>query len=180
MSSPASLKRSHADTWLDDNLCPSNHDTGAAAQVAPSTQFRPRRSPSPANVPMPTGSGAMTNSVIDGPAPSTATVEKSNKRTKLTYAEKEARQIEKQFKELQKAEEKAKKEEEKAKKEEEEKMKKEAEKAKKEDEKRVRDAEKEERKRLKDEQAKAKEAEKRRKMEEKQKLEEEKNKKARV
>ena len=179
MSSPASLKRSHADTWLDDNLYLINHDTGAAAQVAASTQFRPR-SPSPANVPMPTSSAAGTNSVVDVPAASTATVEKPNKKAKLTYAEKEAKMIEKQFKEQQKAEEKAKKEEEKAKKDEEEKTKKEAEKAKKEDEKRIRDAEKEERKRLKDEQAKVKEAEKRRKMEEKQKLEDEKNKKARV
>lgn len=165
MSSPASLKRSYADTWLDDNfprlISP---NSSAATQLTASTQVR-SRSPSPAKVPIPTVSVASTTPAAAVLAPSAATPEKSNKRTKLTYAEKEAMQIEKQFKEQQKAEEKAKKE---------------AEKAKKDEEKRARDAEKEERKKIKKEQAKAKEAEKQRKLEEKLKIEEEKNKKARV
>ena len=183
MSSPASLKRSYADTWLDDNLPdPISPISGAATQVAASTQDR-SQSPSPAKAPISTIAVASNTPTAAVLAPSAATPEKCNKRTKLTYAEKEAIQIEKQFKEQQKAEEKAKKEAEKEamqiekqfkeQQKAEEKAKKGAEKAKKEEEKRTKDAEKEERMKIKKEQAKAKETEKQRKLEEK-------NKKARV
>ena len=151
MSSPASLKRSYADSGLDDQ----NNDQitptpNALLQVAASNQVCPL-SPKPANLPIPTSPAASSSCTPAIPDPPAATVETSVKRAKLTFAEKEARQIEKQFKEQQKAEEKAKKEE----------------------EKRIKDAEKDERK-------KAKEAESLKKLEEKQKAEEEKNKKARV
>ena len=179
MSSPASLKRSYADTGFEGHLLDQITPTLSDATHVPASSHICPRSPSPASHPMPTSSATSNSPTAAIPGPSTATLEKSNKRTKLTYAEKEARQIEKHFKEQQRAEERAKKEEEKAKKEEE-KAKKEAEKAKKEEEKRIKEEEKEERKKIKEEQAKVREAEKRRKLEEKQKIEEERNKKARV
>ena len=172
MSSPASLKRSYADTGLDDNLHDQVTPTPSATTQTPISSQICSRSPSPANHAMPTSSTVPNTATPSVPGAYAATVEKSNKRTKLTAAEKEVRQIEKQFKEQQRAEEKAKKEEEKTKKE--------TEKAMKEEERRVKDAEKEERKKVKEEQAKVREAEKQRKLEEKQKAEEEKNKKARV
>lgn len=172
MSSPASLKRSYADTGLDERPRDQSTPTPSAPtqEIASSQACSP--SPSPANLPLSTTSAASNSSTTANPGPSGATTEKSNKRNKLTFAEKEARQIEKQFKEQQRAEEKTKREEEKAKREEE--------KAKRDEERRVKDAEKEERKKVKEEQAKVREAEKQRKLEEKQKAEEEKNKKARV
>lgn len=172
MSSPASLKRSYADTGLDERPRDETTPTPNAPtqQITSSQACSP--SPSPANLPISTSPAALNNSTAVIPGSADATAEKSNKRTKLTFAEKEARQIEKQFKEQQRTEEKTKREEEKAKKEEE--------KAKKDEERRVRDAEKEERKKVKEEQAKVRETEKQRKLEEKQKVEEEKNKKARV
>ena len=172
MSSPASLKRSYADTGLDERPRDETTPTPSAPtqELASSQACSP--SPSPANPLLSTGSATLTTSTAAVVGSSDATAERSNKRTKLTFAEKEAKQIEKQFKEQQKAEEKTKREEEKAKKE--------GEKAKRDEERRVRDAEKEERKKVKEEQAKAREAEKQRKLEEKQKAEEEKNKKARV
>ena len=103
---------------------------------------------------------------------SATTAAKHNKKTKITFAEKAARQTERQFRERQKAEEKTRKDEEKAKTVEQKYIK--AEKQ------RVRDAEKEERKKTKEEQAKLRGAEKLRKLEERNKAEEEKNKKARV
>lgn len=171
MSSPASLKRSYADTGLEGHLRDQMTPTPSAAAQGPASSQAPSPSPSPTNLPMPTSSADSNTSATTTLDSSSATVEMSNKRTKLTFAEKESRQIEKQFKEQQKAEEKTKREEEKAKKWEE--------KARKDDERRVKDAEKEERKKAKEEQAKARGAEKQRKLEEKQKAEEEKNKKAR-
>ena len=173
MSSPASLKRPYADTGLDDGY---RRDQGtptlsAATQVPASSQAC-SPSPSPANLLIPTSTAASNTSTITGQGSSAAIAEKSNKRSKLTFAEQEAGRIEKQFKEQQKAEEKAKREGEKTKKEEE--------KARKDEEKRVKDAEKEDRKRVKEEQAMVREAERQRKLDEKQKAEEEKNKKARV
>ncbi|CAD6577142.1 MAG: hypothetical protein ASARMPRED_008140 [Alectoria sarmentosa] len=172
MSSPASLKRPYADTGLDDGY---RRDQGtptlsAATQVPASSQAC-SPSPSPANLLIPTSTAASNTSTITGQGSSAAIAEKSNKRSKLTFAEQEAGRIEKQFKEQQKAEEKAKREGEKTKKEEE--------KARKDEEKRVKDAEKEDRKRVKEEQAMVREAERQRKLDEKQKAEEEKNKKAR-
>ena len=174
MSSPASLKRSYADTGLDER--PRLREDTTPTPSAPTREIASSQacspSPSPANIPLSTNSAALNNSTAAIPGPSDDTTEKSNKRTKLTFAEKEAKQIERQFKEQQKAEEKTKREEEKAKKEEE--------KARRDEERRVKDAKKEERKKVKEEQAKVREAEKQRKLEEKQKAEEEKNKKARV
>ena len=172
MSSPASLKRSYADTGLDERPRDDTTPTPGAPkqEIASSQACSP--SPSLANLPLSTSSAALNNSTAVIPGSSDDTTERSNKRTKLTFAEKEAKQIERQFKEQQKAEEKTKREEENAKKEEE--------KARRDEERRVKDAEKEERKKVKEEQAKVREAEKQRKLEEKQKAEEEKNKKARV
>lgn len=172
MSSPASLKRSYADTGLDGQLRDQLTPTPSAAIQVPASSQACSLSPSPTNLPMPTSSADSNTSTTTIPGSSDATLEKSSKSSKLTFAEKEARQVEKQFKEQQKAEEKTKREEEKARKWEE--------KARKDEERRVKDAEKEERKKAKGEQAKAREVEKQRKLEEKQKIEEEKNKKARV
>ena len=172
MSSPASLKRSYADTGLDERLRDETTPTPSAPTQAIASSQACSSSPNPANLPMSTSSAALNNPTAAIPGPADATAEKSNKRNKLTFAEKDARQIEKQFKEQQKAEEKTKREEEKAKRDEE--------KFKRDEERRAKDAEKEERKKVKEEQAKLREAEKQRKLEEKQKAEEEKNKKARV
>lgn len=172
MSSPASLKRSFADTGLDAHLRDQITPTPSANAHVPSSSQACSRSPSPANLPLSTSSAASNTSPAAVQGSSAATVDKSNKRTKLTYAEKEARQIEIHFKEQQRAEERAKKEEEKAKKEEE--------KAKREEEKAKKDLEKQVRKMMKEEQAKVRDDEKQRKLEEKQKAEEEKNKKAKV
>ena len=195
MSSPACLKRSYADTGLDepypDQITPSS--SALTPAVAPKQNVL--SSPSPANVHIPDGFTAASSSANPAVPDSSATqMEKSNKKVKLTYAEKEAERIEKQFNEQQKAQQKMKKEEEKEFREQqkaEEKIKKDMEKQfkeqqkaeekiKKEEEKRIKEAEKEERKKVKEEQAKAREAEKQKKMEEKQKVEEEKSKKARV
>lgn len=172
MSSPASLKRSFADTGLDAHLRDQITPTPSANAHVPASSQACSRSPSPANLPVSTSSAASRTSPVAVQGSSAATIDKSNKRTKLTYAEKEARQIEIHFKEQQKAEERAKKEEEKAKKEEE--------KAKREEEKAKKDLEKQVRKMMKEEQAKVRDDEKQRKLEEKQKAEEEKNKKAKV
>ena len=158
MSSPASLKRSHADTGLDEPLRNQNTPTPIAAAQIPGSSQVYSQSPSPANLPLPTNSPAFNIPTATAPDNSTTVAERFSKKTKLSYAEKEAKQIEKQFREQQKAEEKIKKEEEKARKDE---------------EKRCKDAEKEERKKVKEEQAKLREAEKQKKLEEK-------NKKARV
>lgn len=172
MSSPASLKRSFADTGLDAHLRDQITPTPSANAHVPASSQACSRSPSPANLPVSTSSAASNTSPAAVQGSSAATIDRSNKRTKLTYAEKEARQIEIHYKEQQKAEERAKKEEEKAKKEEE--------KAKREEEKAKKDLEKQVRKMMKEEQAKVRDDEKQRKLEEKQKAEEEKNKKAKV
>ena len=172
MASPASLKRSYADTGFDGQLRDQSTPTSSAAIQVPGSSQARSLSPSPTSLPMPTSSADSNTSGTIIPDPFSATVEKSSKRSKLTFAEKEARQIEKEFKEQQKAEEKTQREKEKAWKWEE--------KARKDEERQVKDAEREERKKAKAEQAKAREAEKQRKLEEKQKVEEEKNKKARV
>ena len=172
VSSPASLKRSYADTGLDGSPQYQITPARSSAPQVPASSQACSPSPSPVNLPIFASSVASNTTAAAVPGPLAATVERPNKRTKLNFAEKEARQIERQFKEQQRAEEKTKKGEEKAKRWEN--------KARKHEEKRVKDAEKEERKKLKEEQAKAREAEKQRKQEEKQKAEEEKNKKARV
>ena len=172
MSSPPSAKRSYADTGLDEHLRNQIIPTpSAVTQVSASGQAC-SPSPSPANLSMSTSSATSKTITAAAPGASVAIADNANKRTKLTFAEKEAKQIEKKFKEQQKAEEKAKKEEERTKREEG--------KARKDEEKRVKEAEKEERKKVKEEQAKAREAEKQRKLEEKQKAEEDKDKKAKV
>ena len=165
MSSPASLKRSFAETGLDRDL--ENQTTPIAnALTQPSRSSQAcSPSPSPASRAVPTSSVTFNPSTAAVPSPCSAITDKSDKRAKLTFAEKEARRIEKQFKEQQKMAETRKKEEEKARKDE---------------ERRARDVEKEERKKLKEGQAKAKEVERQKKLEEKQKAEEEKDKKARV
>ena len=161
MSSPASLKRSFADTGLDGDVPKQSMSTANALTQPPTSSQACSPSPSP--------SRALTTSSVAG---CTAVAGRPEKRAKLTFAEKEARRVEKQFKEQQKMEETKRKEEEKAKRCEE--------KARKDEEKRARDVEKEERKKLREDQAKAKEVEKQKKLEEKQKAEEEKDKKARV
>ena len=158
MSSLASLKRSYADIGLDEHLRNQNTPTSMAATSIPTSSQVYSQSPSPANLPLPTDSAAFNTFTGIVQEKCTTLAERSNKRTKLSYADKEAKQIEKQFKEQQKAEEKAKKDEEKAKRDE---------------EKRIKDAEKEERKKVKEEQTKLREAEKQKKLDEK-------NKKARV
>ena len=151
MSSPASLKRSFADTGLDEHSQHQITSSPTAAARVPVSNQASSQSPSPTDLPTCTSSAASDTAAAAVTDPSTATARKSNQRTKLTFAEKEATRIEKQFKEQQKVEEKATKE---------------GEQAKKKEEKRVKDAEKEERK-------KVREAEKQKKLEEK-------NKKARV
>ena len=168
MSSPASLKRSFADTGLDEHSQHQITPSPTAAVRVPVSNQASSQSPSPTNLPMCTSSAASNTAaaaVTDVTDPSTATAENSNQRKKLTFAEKEATRIENQFKEQQKVEEKATKEEEQAKKK--------KEKVRRDEEKRVKDAEKEERKKVREEQAKVREAEKQKKLEEK-------NKKARV
>ena len=158
MSSPACLKRSYADTGLDEQYPNHTTPTPSVDTLAVASSQNVPLSPSPANLPLPTASIAgpsTSNSTVLGP--SATTTEKPNKKVKLTYAEKEAEQIGKKFKEQQKAEEKIKKKE-----------------------KRVKEAEKKERKKLKEEQAKVKEIERQKKLEEKQRAEEEKNKKVRI
>lgn len=172
MSSPASLKRSYADSGLDGHLRDQITPTPSAATQAPASSEACSPTPGSTNLPIHTISTTSDSSAAACIGSSTASAEKSNKRSKLTFAEKEARQIERQFKEQQRAEEKTKKEVEKAKKEEERYMKDEA--------RRNKEAEKEERKKVKEEQAKVRGVEKQRKMEEKLKAEEDKNKKARV
>ena len=165
MSSPASLKRSFADTGLDEHSQHQITPSPTAAARVPVSNQASSQSPSPTDLPMCTSSAASDTAAAAVTDPSTATAEKSNQRITLTFAEKEATQIENQFKEQQKVEEKATKEEEQAKKK--------KEKVRRDEEKRVKDAEKEERKKVREEQSKVREAEKQRKLEEK-------NKKARV
>ena len=172
MSSPASLKRSYADTGLDGRVRDETTPTPSGATQVPVSSQACSRSPSSVDLPMSTSSTAFNTSIAAIPDSATALAEIPNKRPKLTFAENQDKQMERQLKEQQRVEEKTKKEEEKAKKEEE--------KARRNEEKRVKEAEKEDRKKSKEGQAKAREAEKQRKLEEKQKAEEEKNKKARV
>ena len=165
MSSPASLKRSFADTGLDGDLQKQSTPTANALTQPPSSSQVCSSSPSPSSRALTTSSVDFNASTAAVPSAGTAISGRPDKRAKLTFAEKEARRVEKQFKEQQKMEETRKKEEEKARKDE---------------ERRARDVEKEKRKKLKEGQAKAREAERQKKLEEKQKAEEEKDKKARV
>lgn len=168
MASPTSLKRTSADAGLDGNPQPQvPSTTSTPLTTLPSSPVdTPEFCPGPSTRPNPI------HHVIPTDSTAPAFLEKSNKRSKLTFAEKEAREIEKQFKEQQRAEEKVKKEIERVKREEE--------RIKREEEKRIRDAAKEERKKAKEQQAKLRKVEKQKRLDEKQKLEEEKNKKARV
>ena len=172
MSSPVSLKRSFAEAGLHEDLRKQSTPTANAPTQHPRSSQACSPSPSPSSRALTTSSVAGDPCTAAVPSPCPVIAERSDKRAKLSFAEKEARRVEKQFKEQQKIEETRKKEEKKAKKWEE--------KARKDEERRARDVEKEERKKLKEGQAKAKEVEKQKKLEEKQKAEEEKDKKARV
>jgi chromatin assembly factor 1 subunit A len=147
---------------------PARSTTGSLTDLGTAT---PHRGQSPM-LGVPPASSATTSpsafAALNGSAPPL-------KKTKLTFAEKEARRIEKEFKDRQKAEEKARKEaerqahaEEKARKE-----------AEKEAERKKREAEREEKRVAQEAEKAAKEEKRRKKEEEKQKAEEEKRKKER-
>ena len=109
MSSPASLKRSYADSDLDGQLRDKITPTSSAGIQAPASNQTCSPSPSPANLLMSTSSAASNISAAAAAGPPVVTAEMSNKRTKISFAEKEARQMEKQFKDQQLAEDKARK-----------------------------------------------------------------------
>lgn len=184
MASPNSLKRRYDDAALDEspnktqelhapaaeftasNLPSSPHNQGSLS-VFPGTIH---------NESSPLRPAAQESAIHALPGSAAPATEKANKKSKLTYAEKEARRIEKEFKDKQRAEELAKKEEEKLQKEKE-KAEREKDRLAKAEEKRLKE---EEKKKAKDEKDRLREEEKAKKEEERQKKEEEKIKKARV
>ena len=195
MASPNSLKRTYAETGLENLTDAQDHPSTFQAiptsfSMAGTLENASTRAPaealqitkSPGSPPMPGSSAPNTESTYVA-APLTASQPLTEK-PKFTFSEKEARRVEKEMKERQKAEEKARKEEEKA----EEKARKEEEKAeekakkeaKREEEKRVKEAEKEQKLRIKEEEKRLKLEELQLKEEERHRKEEERIKKARV
>ena len=105
--------------------------------------------------PLPEDASSVVRNHCTQSAPTPHTVSTTNKKPKLTAAERESKKLEKEAKDRQKAEEKVKKEE----------------------EKQLKDAEKEERRRLREEQSKLKEEERKLKEDEKRRKEDEKKRK---
>ena len=189
MASPKSLKRSFEDTGLGESYL--DQQTPQQTYEQPSTVIGSEMAPDPgvdvassaasSRLTSPAPSYASSSAVRDvkthilpgNPTPINST---SKKRTKSTFAEKEARKMEKETKDREKADEKIRKEQVKEIRD----RQKVEEQAKKEEEKRAKVLEKEARRLVQEEKTRIKEEEKKRKDEEKAKKEEEKNKKAKV
>lgn len=183
MTSPNILKRTFADADLEDAV--TNQDTNGLSHTRASSppahieieaHASPNAPPAPPAMLEPFSNAPSTLSTALPQEPTGPEPDKSSKKPKLLFAEREIKRIEKEFRDRQRAEDKAKKEDEKASRD--------AEKAKKEDEKKIRDAEKdaerEEKRKAREQQTRAKEEEKQRREELKQRREDEVNKKARV
>lgn len=185
MASPNSLKRTYEEAGLEEERPGQSRDHQHTATPAKNHITASLSNTQVSSSPFPSAEGAnlppTTQPAVIGHEnvavnASNASTDQLPKKTKLTFAEKEARRVEKELKDQQKAEERAKKEEERVRKEKE-KSEREEERLKKVEEKRVKD---EKKRKAKEERDRLKEEEKAKKDEERQKKEEEKNKKTRV
>lgn len=163
MASPNPLKRAFHEINLGHEDIENNEVASVKPEIA-NTQNQNQLQPSLVEtsdvLSISNGSGFVADDAAILPTSGVSSIKASSKRTKLTLAEQEAKQIEKEVKDRQRAEEKETKDRQKA-----------EEKAKLDESRRAREAEKEEKRKARDAQTKLKDEERRKKEEEKTKKE---------